>query len=48
MMATILNSAILDSAFLHKKEFTNSFSLILMMEANFNCAILDSATAILD
>ena len=43
MMATILNAAILDSVILHKKDFTNSFSLILMMEANFNCAILDSA-----
>ena len=43
MIAAILNSAILESAILHKKDFTNSFSLILMMEANFNCAILDSA-----
>ena len=33
MMATILNAAISDSVILHKKDFTNSFSLILMMEA---------------
>ena len=43
MMAAILNFAILDSAILHKKDFTNSFSLILMMAAILNCAILDSA-----
>ena len=38
-----MNSAILDSAILHKKDFTNSFSLFLIMAAILNCAILDSA-----
>ena len=48
MMAAILNSAILDSAILHKKNFTCSFWLNLMMAAILNSAILDSDTAILD
>ena len=48
MMAAILNSAILDSAILHKKNFTHSFWLNLMMAAILNSAILDSDTAILD
>ena len=48
MMATILNSAILDSAILHRINFTHSFWLNLMMAAIFNSAMLDSATAILD
>ena len=47
-MATILNSAILDSAILHKKNFTHSFWLNLMMAAILNSAMLDSDTAILD
>ena len=47
-MAAILNSAILDSAILHKKNFTHSFWLNLMMaailnSANLNSTILDSA-----
>ena len=44
----ILNSAILDSVILHKKNFTCSFWLNLMMAAIFNSAMLDSDTAILD
>ena len=48
MMAVILNSAILDSAILHKKNFTHSFWLNLMMAAILNSAMLDSDTAILD
>ena len=48
MMAAILNSAILDSAILHKKNFTHSFWLNLMMAAILNSAMLDSDTAILD
>ena len=36
MMATILNSSILDSAILHKKNFTHSFWLNLMMAAILN------------
>ena len=48
MMAAILNSAILDSAILHKKNFTHSFLLNLMMAAILNSAMLDSDTAILD
>ena len=48
MMAAILNSAILDSAILHKKNFTRSIWLNLMMAAILNSAILDSDTAILD
>ena len=48
MMAAILNSGILDSAILHKKTFTHSFWLNLMMAAILNCAMLDSDTAILD
>ena len=47
-MAAILNSAILVSAILHKKNFTCSFWLNLMMAAILNCAMLDSDTAILD
>ena len=43
MMAAILNSAMLDSAILHKPlTQTHSFSLILMMAAILNSAILDS------
>ena len=41
-MAAILNSAILHSTILHKKNFTHSFWLNLMMAAFFNLAILDS------
>ena len=42
--ASILNSAILDSAILHKKTFTHSFWLDLMMAAILNSAsILNSA-----
>ena len=48
MMAAILNSAILDSAILHKKNFHLSFWLNLMMMALLNSDILDSETAILD
>ena len=56
MMAAILNSAILDSAILHKKNFTHSFWLNLMMAAilpwilpwlddsDLETAILDSNT----
>ena len=47
-MAAFLNSAIMDSAILHKKNFTHSFWLNLMMAAILNSAILDSDTAILD
>ena len=47
MMAAILNSAILDSAILHKKNFTHSFWLDLMMAAILKSAILESDTAIL-
>ena len=47
-MLAILNSAILDSAILHKINFTHSFWLNLMMAAILNSAILDSATAFLD
>ena len=42
MMAAILNSAILDSAILHKKNFTCSFWLNFIMAAILNSAILDS------
>ena len=42
MMAAILNSAILDSAILHIKNFTHSFWLNLMMAVILNSAILDS------
>ena len=48
MMAAILNSAIMDLAIMHKKNFTQSFWLLLMMAAILNSAILDSDTAILD
>ena len=47
MMAAILNSAIMDSAILHKKIFTYSFWLNLVMAAILNSAMLDSDTAIL-
>ena len=43
MMAAILNSVMLDSTILHKKNFTYSFWLNLMMAAILNLAILDSA-----
>ena len=42
MMATILNSVILDLAILHKKDFPNSLSLNLMMAVILNYAILVS------
>ena len=42
MMAAILNSTILDSAILHKINFTHSFWLNLMMVTILNSAILDS------
>ena len=48
MMAAILNSAILDSTILHKKNFTHSFLLNLIMAAILNSAMLDWDTAILD
>ena len=41
MMAAILNSAIFDSAYLYKKNFTQSFWLNLMMAVIFNSAILN-------
>ena len=41
-------TAILDSAILHKINFTHSIWLNLMMAAILNSAMLDSATAILD
>ena len=44
MMAAILISAIMDSAILHKKNFTHSFWLNLMMAATLKSAILDSNT----
>ena len=47
-MAAILNSPILDSAILHKNNFTHSFWLHLMMAAILNSANLESASAILD
>ena len=47
-MAVILNSAIFDSSIFYKRNFTQSFSLNLMMAAILNSAILDSDTAILD
>ena len=39
MMAAILNSAIMDSAILHKKNFTHLFWINLMMAAILNSAI---------
>ena len=48
MMAAILNSAMLDSSILHKKNLPYSFSINLMMAAILNPAMLDSDTAILD
>ena len=48
MIAAMLKSATLDSAILHKKNFTHSFWLNLMMAAILNSAILDWDTAILD
>ena len=44
MITAILKSAILDSAILHKKNFTHSFWLNLMMAPILNSAILDSET----
>ena len=41
MIAAILKSAIIYSAILHKKNFTHSFWLNLMMAAILNSAILD-------
>ena len=48
MIAVILISAILNSAILHKKNFTHSFWLNLMMAAILNSAIFNLNTAILD
>ena len=48
MIAAILEPAILNSAILHKKNFTHSFWLNLMMAAILNSAMLDWDTAILD
>ena len=49
MMAVILNTAILDSAILHKTlSQTNSFWLNLMMAAILNSSMLECSTAILD
>ena len=48
MSAALLNSAILDSAILHKINFTHSFSLNLMMAAILNSSMIDSDSAILD
>ena len=42
-MAATLNSAIMDSTILHKKNFTHSFWLNLMMAAILNSAMMDSA-----
>ena len=42
MKAAILNSGILDSTILHKKNFTYSFWLNLMMAAILNSALLSS------
>ena len=47
-MAAILNPPIMDSPIFHKKNFTDSFWLNLMMAAILNSAMLDSDTAILD
>ena len=47
-MPAILNSLIMDSAIWHKRNFTHSFWLNLMMAAILNSAMLDSDTAILD
>ena len=48
MMGAILNSAIFYSAILHKKNFTHSYSLNLMMVTILNSGMLDTDTAILD
>ena len=48
MIAALLKSAILDSAILHKTNFTHSFWLNLMMAAILNSAMLNLDTAILD
>ena len=48
MMAAILNSAIIDSAILHKKKLHWFIWLNFMMAAILNSALLDSDTAILD
>ena len=47
-MLAILTSTILDSAILHKINFTHSFWLNLMMAAILKSARFNSATAILD
>ena len=47
-MAAIFKSTILDSAILHKINFTHSFWLNLIMAVILKSAILDSDTAILD
>ena len=43
MMSAILNSAMLDSAILNKKNITHGFRLTLMMSDILNSAIWDSA-----
>ena len=43
MMAAILNSAILDSTILHKKNFTYLFWLNLLMAAILNSAMISDA-----
>ena len=43
-MAAILNLTILDSAILHKKNFTHSFWQNLMVAIILNSAMLDSDT----
>ena len=48
MRAAILNSAILDSAILHKNNFTHSFWPNMMMAAILNSAMLNLDTAIMD
>ena len=47
MMVTILNSSILNSAILHKRNHIHSFWLNLMMAAILKSAVLDSDTAVL-
>ena len=48
MMAAMLKSEFMDSAIVHKKNFTHSFWLNLIIAAILNSAMLDSATGILD
>ena len=48
IMASILNSAILDSAILHKINCTHSFWLNFKMAAILKSAMLNSDTGILD